>query len=268
MFNNNPYKSVSKPVSKVVTKDKSSERLSLSIDKNQELPHISQMIYTTLNVCGGTDDRELAPTRQAPFNMICLLLVNVPGFGIFKASGFFIAPRVVITAGHCIHTRGVWSSEIEVIPGAEGNDAPYGSQTSSELRSVEGWVNDKNRHYDYGAILLPDDTLYNHLGAKFNYNTISNNENYFNSGYPLDTMRIQKYAQGNIDSVDEYLIYYNIDTYSGNSGSPIYTETEHGYAVVGVHTYGQCPNHAVKVQSKVVGNWDNWIEESKANSLI
>ena len=67
-----------------------------------------------------------------------------------------------MTAGHCVysHSHGGWAQSIEVIPGMNGAVRPYGSAVSTSFRSVTGWTGSPsgNPEFDYGAIILPDDT--------------------------------------------------------------------------------------------------------------
>ncbi len=68
-----------------------------------------------------------------------------------------------MTAGHCVFLRSPepdrhgWARSIEVIPGRNGRETPFGRVTSTVLRSVTGWTEDGEQDYDYGAIILPTD---------------------------------------------------------------------------------------------------------------
>ena len=66
-----------------------------------------------------------------------------------------------MTAGHCVFSRGNggWARSIEVIPGMDAANRPFGSQVATSFRSVNGWVNSSDPNFDYGAIVLPNCTL-------------------------------------------------------------------------------------------------------------
>ncbi len=107
----------------------------------------------------GTDDRvRISPTTSFP--LAVNLLITYHGNKMapaLLALGWLVAPRTVITAGHCVylHAQGGWPKSIEVIPGLNDASCPYGSYIGTSFRSVSGWVNDKKREYDYGCIILP-----------------------------------------------------------------------------------------------------------------
>lgn len=61
------------------------------------------------------------------------------------------------------------------------------------------------------------------------------------SGYPAGTYDVicaQYEADGMIDFVSTYTMFYDIDTLSGQSGAPIMALTDDGYKVIGIHTGG------------------------------
>src|SRR5918912_3129628 len=73
------------------------------------------------SVIGPTDDRvRILDTELAPWRMICALRMRGPTGAGAIGTGWFIGPRTVLTAGHCVfsnHFFGGWASSIEVIPG-------------------------------------------------------------------------------------------------------------------------------------------------------
>src|SRR5271157_3349706 len=81
------------------------------------------------------DDRvRILDTELAPWRMICALRMQGGSGAGAIGTGWFIGPRTVITAGHCVFSNyffGGWASTIEVIPGLNGNGSdasarPYG----------------------------------------------------------------------------------------------------------------------------------------------
>ena len=77
-------------------------------------------------------------------------------------TGWFIGPHTLMTAGHVVHIKnsGVpgrdgWVRRINVMPGRNGANLPYGAITSTSFRSVVGWTSNGDQNYDYGAIILP-----------------------------------------------------------------------------------------------------------------
>ncbi len=235
------------------------KKLKLKSKNHDEVPHISTLFITKKNICGA-DDRKYADVDHVPFRMVCNIIIETQDRVRYRASGFFISPRCVITAGHCVFQNDAWVKKIEVIPADRSGTKPFGSSFSDTFFAVDGWVKDRSSDYDYAAIILDDDNLFSAINGYFGYTQYQNGDaDLYNSGYPHDEDSIQKYCSGKgVSAPNENLIKYIIDTYSGNSGSPVYIETNGKFVVVGVHTYGACANHAVKVRDEVISNWNNW----------
>jgi V8-like Glu-specific endopeptidase len=107
----------------------------------------------------GPDNRvRINPTTTYPWRAICSLKITAANGKKFIGTGWLVSPRTVITAGHCVymHDEGGWARSIEVIPALNDASRPYGSFVGTVLRSTNGWVQSKNREYDYGCIILPD----------------------------------------------------------------------------------------------------------------
>ena len=75
-----------------------------------------------------------------------------------------IGPHTLMTAGHVVYIKnsGVpgrdgFVRSIKVMPGRNGTTLPYGSVTSNNLRTVQGWATNGDEEHDYGAIILDTD---------------------------------------------------------------------------------------------------------------
>jgi len=226
------------------------------------LPHIEDTLQLPESICG-RDDRKIINSTQYPFKLICRLLITAKSGARYVGSGFFISPRCIITSGHCVHMpigSNVydWAKSITVIPGANGRSAPYGSQISTKFRSVTGWTKKRNSDFDNGAIILPDNTLYNRVKGYLGYKQLNSSAIINNSGYPGDKPGTQWYNAGRVTKVTNYKLEYMLDTKGGQSGSPIYISQGSSRMAVGVHGYGGCPNKCVKVQGYMFQRWGEW----------
>lgn len=124
----------------------------------QGAPHLEAVI--------GSDDRvQITNTTAPPWRWNAKLEVCFPS-ACGGCTGWFVGPHTVATAGHCVYNAsyGGWAISIRVIPAKNGFSEPYGSQYCSNLWSVGGWVNSALDEYDYGALILPNDTLGNLVG--------------------------------------------------------------------------------------------------------
>ena len=229
-----------------------------------KLPHIEESIgsFAPESICG-RDDRKPVNSTQYPFKLICRLIITAKNGTRYAGSGFFISPRCIITSGHCVHLpigSNVydWAKSIKVIPGANGRSAPFGSQTSTRFRSVNGWTKKRKSDFDHGAIILPNNTLYNRVKGYLGYLQLNNSAILNNSGYPVDKPGTQWYNAGRVTRITQYKMEYMLDTKGGQSGSPVYIKQGSKRQVVGVHGYGGCPNKCIRVQGYVLTRWSEW----------
>ena len=182
----------------------------------------------------GTDQRfQITWTTSLPYRRIAKLIITFPTSS-GGCTGWFIGPHTVATAGHCVYNSsyGGWATSITVVPGMDSSATttePYGRQTSTSFRSVEGWTNSGLGEYDYGVIILPNDDLGEDVGT---WEWRNYTETYLESltgtitGYPGDKTYGTMWKDSDpIKNVTANNINYQIDTAGGQSGSPIYNDT-------------------------------------------
>lgn len=221
----------------------------------------------------GPDGRtRVTGTTTFPWRAVAHLVVYWRNGTSGGCTGWFIGPRTVATAGHCVYnsSRGGWASSIRAYPGRNGSSTPYGYGVSHRLFSVSGWTVSGNHEYDYGAIQLSS-TLGNTVGW-FGYRWQSSNTfsgAYRVTGYPGDkaygTMWTMQDNPG-IRGVTTRKLFHAIDTYGGQSGAPVY----HYYSStcstcsVAIHAYGTGINpypqynSGTRITQGVYNNLTNW----------
>lgn len=214
----------------------------------------------------GTDDRELVPdTTVSPWRRNCALRITSKSGQMYVGTGWFIGTRTVMTAGHCVylHDDGGWPNSIEVIPGLDGSSRPYGSQTSTRFRSVDGWIKEQSSESDYGAILL-DDEMGSTTGW-FAFASLTDEEllavDANISGYPADKDNAtrQYFHARRILSLTPTRLQYDIDTYGGQSGSCIWLNVRGERIAVGIHTTGGSRgNSGTRINKEVFDNMKIW----------
>jgi glutamyl endopeptidase len=233
----------------------------------QQQPELAQ---TLSEVVIGTDDRvKIGNTTLYPWRCICSLLITAKDGSRWIGTGWLVGPRTLITAGHVVymHSRGGWVREIEVIPGRNGSSRPYGSCKATSFRSVKGWTVNKRRSHDYGAIVLPRDCAFGTRLGYFGYANLS----FFSllglkvnlSGYPGDKPAgTQWWHARRITFVTTRTLVYNIDTFGGQSGSPVWRLRNGKRHVVGIHTNGSTSgNSATRITKPVFDNIKKWKAE-------
>jgi glutamyl endopeptidase len=218
----------------------------------------------------GPDNRvKINSTSVYPWRVHASLLITAADNSQWIGTGWFIGPHTLMTAGHVVHIKnsGVpgrdgWVKRIQVMPGRNGSALPYGAVTSARFRSVTGWTNSGDETYDYGAIIIPSE-LGNTVGW-FGFGVYSDADlkaSFANiSGYPGDKPSgTQWYDAHKVDSVGPRKVYYDIDTFGGQSGSAAYRIINGGRYGVAVHAYGGATtNSGTRITSPMFNNMVAW----------
>lgn len=183
----------------------------------------------TESVIGPDDRTEIAETAGIPWRSICHLLIERQDGHAAYGTGWFAGPRLIVTAGHCIlnHTSGQWASRINVVPGSNGTyPPPFGTTEVEQVRVHSKWEHDADENYDYGFLLLSDDTLGQSIGW-FGFGVL--NDQQLESmivniaGYPDDKAQgTMWFNAGRIISAQTSHLLYMIDTEKGQSGAPVF----------------------------------------------
>lgn len=200
------------------------------------------------SILGDVDRRkQILETDLMPWCMICSLEIVSPQGLQYVGTGWFVAPRTVITAGHCVFDPvelGGWAKQIDVLAGRNG-DAVVKKTTSTQFSSTDRWIEQQDPDFDYAAIHLNDD-LGTTVGS-FGIGVLPDaelNERLVNvSGYPVQPGegRFQYFHANRVKGLTSRRLFYDIDTMGGQSGSPVWAYIDGDTTkpvVVGIHAYG------------------------------
>jgi glutamyl endopeptidase len=226
----------------------------------------------------GIDERvRILDTDLTPWRMICALRLHGPQ-GTAIGTGWFVGPRTVLTAGHCVFSTqffGGWVDRIELSPGRSGRKFPYGTVTSTRVSSVDRWIEHEDADFDIGCIHL-DESLGKQVGW-FSVGAMSSADlakHLVNvSGYPGDrgAGTEQYHHRNRIQEVTGRRVFYDVDTAGGQSGAPVWIhqdETSPPIAV-GIHAYGTGgtpanlmieANSAPRIIPEVLAQIEAWIQ--------
>jgi V8-like Glu-specific endopeptidase len=225
----------------------------------------------------GTDDRvRILDTELAPWRMVCALQMRGPTGSAAIGTGWFVGPKTIVTAGHCVfsnHFFDGWASTIGVSPGRNGSEFPFGTVESAKFTSVDRWVQSEDPDFDIGCIHLSD-PLGDRVGW-FGVGALSppELEGYLVnvSGYPGDRgMGTEQYHHKNrVLRVTERRVFYDVDTFGGQSGAPVWIhETDNSPPIaIGIHAYGVDgassqlqANSAPRIIPEVLEQIRKWVE--------
>jgi glutamyl endopeptidase len=222
----------------------------------------------------GTDTRTRVPDTTAyPFRAVALLNVTNPDGTTDPCTGFFYAPNIVVTAGHCVYfpPAGGWATRIQVIPGndvdANGKPVtPYGTCLGTTAFTTTGWVQNDDPRYDYGAVKLNCSTgsQTGWLGLSWTTAPLTGTAVTI-TGYPGDKPPAGSMwtASGRLTGDAERQVFYTISTSGGQSGSPVYAPGCGLYCALAVHAYGVGGSHpnsnaGTRITQAAFDNYQNW----------
>ncbi len=250
-------------------KDVSGRDEHLSLQQKIALPAIQGSLLPE-TVCVRDERVQVDLTFFPPFKWICFLTIHRSS-GDYVGSGFKIhLPDVgrtaIVTSGHVTYSLKdkEYAKTITVkFPG----EAPIEVGTK-DLYAAPEYINSGSEDYDYGLILLPGA---GNSDDGFGWSAIVSDGQPDNSlvticGYPADrepfgTMWI---TEGKISSYTASKISYMA---GGQSGSPVYTWYSGYRTVLGVHSYGGCPNSAPRFTVQMIYRFLEFMKELKLTSL-
>ncbi len=210
------------------------------------------------------DDRiRVRETTRYPYGCICQLSIQARNGGRFVGTGWLADEQTVITAGHCVFMRreGGWAASIAVFPGRDGAARPFHAR-ATRLWTTRGWMDHQSPPADYGAIRL--DRKIDALGT-FGYGALKDSQ--LQSvvchvvGYPSDKGG-EMWGHGRrLAAVRTELLIYDVDTYGGNSGGPVFLVRDGKPLAVGIHNYGDLSgNSATRITKTVYQRIQGWVE--------
>jgi V8-like Glu-specific endopeptidase len=217
----------------------------------------------------GTDDRvQITDTTVYPNRAIASLLITAADGSQWVGTGWFISPRTLITAGHCVYIKnsGVagrdgWARSITVMPGRNGNSKPFGQVVSKTFKTVSGWKNSGDEKQDYAAIIIPTplgDTVGTFgFGVYTDADLMTATANI--SGYPGDKPGTQWFHARKVTSVGPQKVFYDVDTVGGQSGAPVWRVIGDQRIAIAVHAYGGATaNSGTRITAAVNANLNAW----------
>lgn len=172
-----------------------------------------------------------------PYRAVGKLFFTIPGQGDFVCSASVLRPRVLVTAGHCVHsgsngTRGFYTNW-KFVPAFRDGTAPLQTWNANFVVTTSTWANGGGvvpNAADYAMLQLEDrnfDGVFRRIGTitgYFGYQTLSLNPNHAHLlGYPCNLDSCQKMHQVTAQSARATTpnnVEYGSDMRGGSSGGP------------------------------------------------
>ena len=202
----------------------------------------------------------------------------------FRGTAFLVGPNVAVSAGHCcfddVTNSGDYQdntynprfpNKVEFYFGCESSDDisqgenyTYYSK-ATDLFVEWAWTTSMNKNVDWAVIKMDRDIgeeagnytlkITDPSPVDGGYNSIPNNNHVYTWGYPGDKPRGTMWrSSGTVLSQNDYKLYYDMDTYGGQSGSPVFYEEDNSFMTVrAIHTgsYNE-GNGATKIKQLIV----------------
>lgn len=217
-------------------------------------PVVSDRVVENVDyaVLGPTDGRVRVVRPGPPFNAICHIERDFGEGRLSGCTGFLIAPRVLITAGHCTFSllRRRPPKRIRVSAGRDGAQRPFGAIWARRWFAHPLFIDGADPRYDFGVVILP--RAFAGLAPGFTLRALSSadlarardTKLIHIAGYPSDKTRGQMWTHAErIDRFGSRLIQYSVDTCPGHSGAPVWLSAENGFGdVIAIHTRGPKPS--------------------------
>ena len=205
----------------------------------------------------GADGRErlsLAVTSTFPLSAIGQIVFTQRG-RTYLCTGYLIDGNSVLTAGHCSFDPSPGGDDpIEsatFAPGRERNSGtvvdPFGSCAMAAVWAPEQWRVDGKPAHDYSVQQLGPGCDFSETAGSFGLFTLSGDNAFAGrrlrvEGYPGDKSNGSRWKMaGEVDRNSVNYLYYPMDTYGGQSGSPLFKWNRPscgGPCSAGVHAYG------------------------------
>lgn len=223
------------------------------------------------------DRVRITDVTQSPWRKICDLLITAGDGTLHTGTAWFISPRTLVTAGHCISVFKPGSPahgtvrKILVMPARNGetddSQSPFGwvEVPQENLRVHPAWASNGNTNFDYGAIILPATAP--PVGERtgfFGYGHFLDQDldeaAPTLSGYPDNVPDGTQWFEINpIKRVTPTLVFYDIFTFAGQSGSPVFFRNNNRQIVCAIHNFGDVPlNRGVRINPDVIAQLNAW----------
>lgn len=222
------------------------------------------------------DRQRAADTRLSPFRKICDVVITAGDNSLHSGTAFFISPRMLVTCGHCLFVFRPGTAthgpvrKVLVMPARNGETNASQSLvgwvevTPENMRVHDRWRLEGNLDFDYGVLILPPNQP---LGAQVGFFNVSpfpdqalNGARPTLSGYPDNVPDGTQWFETNpIRQVAPARLFYDIFTFGGQSGSPVFFADNTQQTACAIHSFGNVPfNSGVRITPALIAQLNAW----------
>ena len=222
------------------------------------------------------DDRvRVTSTNTYPWRTVCRLFITAADGTQWMCSGAIIGcpdghGYHVLTAGHCVylHDHGGWATSVKIVPGLDDDYMPYNYAWKTNTRSYTGWTVYQDHRYDW-AVLTLDRNVGDYTGWMGRQTASSSSSIYTGilntAGYPSDKGGLTMWFDADYGrTANEYNHWYYMDTYGGQSGSPVWRYDGSSRYILTIHAYGDDgsgSNHGTRLNQDKYDRIITWCNE-------
>ena len=237
--------------------------------KPEETPYEKLLMRAVPNQDGR---KRITNTTEWPYLFHSQLSLHFPS-GEYGGSGIIVGPHHILTAAHNVYDphKKEWATSIIAHPALNDSMAPFGSMKAVKIFTFEDWIDKGDSNFDIALI-----TLSSSIGLQTGWCGLLClerddliQEEVRITGYPGDKGFNQMWTMSHvIKRVEPEKIFYDIDTYGGQSGSGIWINKWGNPYVIGIHTLGEGGkyegNSGVRLsQGKFVQVISEWISKTR-----
>lgn len=225
---------------------------------------------SSLRIVGTDDLRAVTATTNYPYSAFVRLLATFPNGVQGTCTGTMVSPSTVLTAAHCVysHQHG-WPARVQAAPGQWSNTAPFGVIEASAVAAHRAFVTMGDQSFDIGVVQLDgSDVGYDTgwLGVAAESDQALRNGEITVVGYPGDRDQgmVMYQQSGTVLDVAAEIVAYEMDSYRGMSGGPVFRQTAGGAVLVAVHAWESALyayNGGTRITTEKLSLINEWIGE-------